>query len=385
MPVMTKSLLLLPPLLLSATLLLTACGVDGPIDPGRGPAAVVVANSVDLGPLETNSMIRGRDGGYSADINGRSVWLYGDTFLASPAEDGRTLLDNSWSWTEDRYAADGIVGFLEHTDNLGMPGNILPPTEVEAAFNQAHLINDCREPPCGARWALWPGTLLADPQRDRALIFYHKIYAETGAFNFYGVGSSLAVWDDFNAMPQRPVFDPDAEHPTLMFNAQEPPFGSAAVIRDDTLYVYGCETVDLVKPCKLARVPLAEVLDRRAWRYYAGEGRWSEDLSQARPVFHGNDIMSIAYLPARDCYLAVYSEPLDTKVMLRTAPHPEGPWSAPLFAFKGQAPNNKDAWIYDALGHAEFAEQDGLVQYISYSREMGMFDFEVRLVTLELR
>ena len=61
-----------------------------------------------------------------------------------------------------------------------------------------------------ARWALWPGAPVFDTAGNRALIPYGLIYAEPGSFNFHGVGSSLAVWDDFTALPTRPVLSPSA-------------------------------------------------------------------------------------------------------------------------------------------------------------------------------
>ncbi|MBI4568599.1 MAG: hypothetical protein HY719_09385 [Planctomycetes bacterium] len=46
-----------------------------------------------------------------------------------------------------------------------------------------------------ARWALWPGPVLPSPDGRSALVFYGKLKCGVGAFNFHGVGQSLAVWD----------------------------------------------------------------------------------------------------------------------------------------------------------------------------------------------
>ena len=373
---------------LSLALLLAACGSeggDGPADAGTGPAAVSVVANRDLGSIETAPTIRGRDGGYSGVFAGRSVWLYGDTFLQSPGEDDRNFLSNTWSWTDDFAAEDGILPFSEAEDGTGAPTEFLPHTEEEWAFNRAHLGENCQEAPCGARWALWPGPLVADPERDRALVFYQKVYAEPGSFNFYGVGHALAVWSEFDQTSVRPVLRPDAEHPTLLFAEDEPGFGSAALAVGNLLYAYACDPVDLVKPCRVARVPLADALDRSAWRFFAGDGEWVPEVERARALFHGNDIMMVSHLPFRDVYLALYSQPLDTHVMIRTAPSPEGPWSAPVPAFPAQAPTNPEAWVYDALAHAESAQEGGRVQYVTYSRETGFLASEVRLVELELQ
>lgn len=371
---------------LAFVLVLGACSPQeqDPEDPGRGPAAVSVVADFDMGALETASAIRGRDGGFSALIDGRSIWLYGDTFLDTPDLYNRTLISNTWSWTEDLEAADGISPFMEKEDAVGAPTEFFPQTEEEWDFNQAHMGEDCQQEPCGARWALWPGPLVDDPERGRSLVFYNKIYAEPGAFNFFSVGHSVAVWGGLDQIPSRPIFQPDATYPTLLFQNSEPAFGCAAITVDDILYVYGCENVGLVKPIKVARVPLAHALDRSAWRFFAGDDQWVSDIHQAQAVFHGNDMMTISYLPFRDVYISIYSQPLDTQVMIRTAPRPEGPWSDPVTAFQTLAPSNPDSWVYDALAHSEYERDQGRIQYISYSRETGFLSFEVRLVELEL-
>jgi hypothetical protein len=103
-----------------------------PSDPG-----IAVVQVKDLGPIPTNPDILGRDGAYSALIEGNSVWLYGDTFLARPNADDFTLISDSWSFTTDLNAQDGLSGFKERTDAAGAPAMILPETTAEQAFNQA--------------------------------------------------------------------------------------------------------------------------------------------------------------------------------------------------------------------------------------------------------
>ena len=74
------------------------------------PPASDVVESVDLGPLETSDTIRGRDGGYSGGVFGRSVWLYGDTVLAISDESGETWHNSSMSFTDDFDPRDGVGG-----------------------------------------------------------------------------------------------------------------------------------------------------------------------------------------------------------------------------------------------------------------------------------
>lgn len=362
--------------------MLVGCTIVGP--DVEQPGAVSISAVRDLGPIATSATIRGRDGGYSVMWQGRSIWIFGDTFINVSAEDNSTFLSNTWSWTDDLDASDGIQGFTERPDAVGAPSRFFLPTPHEHSFNQRHLQSNCQAEPCGARWALWPAALVHDASQDRMLAFYQKIYAEPGSFNFRGVGYGIAFWPHFDSTVTRPVINPLAEHPTLLFQADEPAFGSAALLEDDMLYVYGCKQEGFDKPCYLGRVALNRVLDRDAWSYYHSPDQWTADLSKATPLFSGNDMLSMSYNAYLDQYLAVYNRPFGRTVVARTADVPEGPWSSEVMLFEAEAPLNDLGWVYDALAHAEYEKANGQIIYISYSRENGPFSWEMRLVEVRL-
>jgi hypothetical protein len=362
-------------------LAVAGCGVQTP------PANLTVVKATDLGVIPTNPDILGRDGGGSALFDGYSVWLYGDTFLAHPNAEDFSLISDSWSYTTDLNAQAGITGFAERLDAAGAPTMILSNTPAEASYNAAHNSNDCQAAPCGARWALWPGAAVVDAGSGDALVFYSLVFAQPGSFNFQSVGSSVATWTNFASQPQRPVINPPVvpAHPDLLFNANEPGFGSAALIRGGMLYAYGCGIPNgsgFDKGCRLGRVEPAKVLSRSAWTYYNGTG-WSPQIASAAAVFSGEGIASVAWNSFLNEYVAVYSQPFSNDVMLRTAPNPEGPWSGATPAFVARAPSSGN--VYDAQAHPEYELNGGETIYISYSRgTSGMFSSEMRLVAVEL-
>jgi hypothetical protein len=228
---------------------LSACSLYPGGNSGPPPDLIVVQAN-DLGTFGTNPKILGRDGGYSGVFGGFAVWIYGDTFLANPNAQGQTLISDSWAFTPDLNATGGITGFQEREDSSGAPTILLQLTAAEQAFNTAHQGNSC-EQPCGARWALWPGAIVADPARNRALVFYQLVSAAPGNFNFQAVGYSVAIWQSFAGQPQRPVINPNAAHPDLLFGANDPSFGASALVVGDTLYAYGCGGSDFTVPCVL--------------------------------------------------------------------------------------------------------------------------------------
>lgn len=366
---------ILPFFLLSSVAAWAACS--------GSEAPTIVASAVDLGRLEQSAAIQGRDGGYSAQVFARSVWIYGDSILSLTGEDGSSWRNNTWSHTPDLDASDGLTGFVESTDEAGAPRELFGQTEAERAFNEAHRGPDCQESPCGARWALWPGPIVWDPVGERALIVYTKIYGEPGPWNFHGIGTGIAVWSGLDQPVQRPVVRPDAEHPTLLWSEQELNLGSAAVVEDGMLYLFGCHGRS--KACKLGRAPLDAVHEREAWRYYAGAESWSADADDAVGLFEAMDMTSVHWNAYVQAYVAFYSPPFENRVMLRTAPALIGPWSAPMHAFDALAPtDNPDGFAYSGLGHAELQADNGRVEYVSYYRGTQPWFGEIRLVRVEL-
>ena len=362
--------------------------VESPDTVVTEPDAEVTVTAVrDLGPIRINEVIMKRDCGFSARYKGKSVWLFGDTLLASPNEDGRTFLSNSWSSTYDTDAGDGIAGFVERVDAVGAPVEFFPLTAVEAALGDGHEGEVCEDVECTAHWDIWPGTIVVDEEKDWAYIFYRKVYCESGLFRFHHVGHSIAVWKNFPETPERPVFENVDEYPTLFFSEEgEAGFGSAAVVVDKLVYVYGCEKEedDLTKPCHLARVPIADILDKSAWTFFDGMGHWLPDSRASRTIFTGNDMMAVFFDKHINRYVAVYSEPLGATAMLRTAVAPEGPWSAPLRLFSVDAPENVYGWVYDFLAHPEFSQDNGRIIYITYTKKIDKMNSELILVAVEL-
>lgn len=354
-------------------LALAGCGED---------AGVVVRSAKEVAVLEQSSLIAGRDGGASGLLWGRSVWAYGDTVLTAEDEVGSSWHHNSFSFTSDLDASDGITGFAERPDATGAPLHLVAPTAEEEAFNAAHRGDPCAETPCGARWAAWPGRPVFDEERNRAIIPYGLVYAEPGAWNFHGVGQSFALWSDFEALPERPIADPAAEHPTLVFHEGEPGYGIAPVIADGALHVFACEGND--KACTLARAPLDRLLERAAWQYWDGGG-WSSDMGQAEALFDGAPIMVVDHNPHLGRWTAIYSQPLVNEVVIRTAPALTGPWSDATTLFTADR-KTSEGWVYDAAVHPEYSQDNGRILQVSFSRPTGQgwFGAEIALVQVEL-
>jgi hypothetical protein len=356
---------------------LAACGEDG------YPAEASVASAVEIGAVSQPDIIQGRDGSGSALLWGRSVWQFGDTALWAPDAAGSAWHHNSYGIAESLDASVGI-SLDQYEDDAGAPLYLVPPTAEEAAYNAAHAGDACEEAPCGARWAAWPDAMVFDAARDRALVFYGLVYATTENFDFTGVGNGIATWPALDAPAERPEVSPGAEHPTLMFGPDEPGYGIAAIVDTDDLYAFACTQDGARFRCSLARVSLADALDRGSWRYWNGND-WSDEIADAATLFDGGTSLTVSYNRHLQRWTAIYSAPIGNDVDLRTAPSLTGPWSNPLRLFVADRKGDT-GWTYDAAAHPELEGDDGRVQYVTFSRPSGdgWFESELALVRIEL-
>jgi hypothetical protein len=348
---------------------------------GAAPSLTVGAGR-EIGLVPQSAAISGHDGGASAILFGRSVWMYGDTALTVKDVDGVQWHSNSFAWTDAVPGGAALGDFHERLDAAGAPAPLVPNTDEEAAFIRDHAGDPCRVMPCGARWAIWPGASVWDAARGRGLVFYGLVYAEPGAFNFHGVGQSLAVWSAFDGAPARPIVRPGTVHPTLLFGEDEPGFGSAAAVDGDDLYALACDSSGFARPCKLARVSLADALDRAAWTYWNGEA-FVPSLGDARAIFDGGLGVSLFRLGTR--WVAVYAHGLSNDVVLRTAPALTGPWSDEARLFTADR-RGDDGWTYDAYVHPELTPATLDALFVTFTRPngQGWFGSETPLVRVDV-
>jgi len=346
------------------------------LDRSRPPPIPPVLSTTELGPIQQNPLIKGRDGAQSGFFQGTSIWTFGDTVLSVPGHDGDSWADNTMSWTADLDASDGIVLPNDRLDGTGAPTEFLPFTSSEVRFNRLHDPDHCQQQPCGAEYALWAGPLVPDPERNRILHFYMKIYRVIGQPGWTTMGTGIAVWTPGGPVV-RPIESPGSPDPTLMFLQDEVGFTGGSLVEGETLYSYGCYPGFLVQYCQLARAPLADALDRSTWTFYAGGGSWSPDSGDAVTVFQGGAANEVFFDPFLGEYIAIYSAPLVDDVKYRVSYAPWGPWSDEALLFTGVPGQRFD---YAALSHPEYAEGDGQTQYVTYVRPTGLFESEIRLV-----
>jgi hypothetical protein len=341
---------------------------------------IPTVNSVELGSIRQAGRVVSRDNGQSTRYGDRSIWVFADTLLRSP----KAFLSNSAAATTDLRANDGIS--MTASDAAGRHGStpieFMPRTKAERDFENAQaryaVCPPGAEGYCSVTFGFWPGPVIADPARQRVLIFYDKICRGglegarcSGKFGT-DLGTGIVALDmtthqmtRLSATGTPAVKSIEGNDPTMFFPAGTK-YASAAVVVGDDAYVYGdCDT-----RCRLARVPLADVTDRSKWRFFAGRGkdgaaRWSANPHDAvytvRAGAAGNTVL---YDPALKGWLNVYMAYGGSTLKAQIGGSPYGPWSR-TFTLR-QTGAGRSGPNYAAYGHPEYAERGGLVQYMSY-------------------
>jgi hypothetical protein len=126
------------------------------------------------------------------------------------------------------------------------------------------------------------------------------------------------------------------------------------------------------------------VTDQGAWRFWDGAA-WSDRTDAAAPVFQGASIADVHYNAFLGRWIAVYSAPLSDDVVMRTAPELTGPWSNPIHLFTADRKGDT-GFTYDALAHPDLAEENGRIEYVTFSRPngQGWLASEFAVVRVEL-
>ncbi|HKT05035.1 MAG TPA: hypothetical protein VJT31_36430, partial [Rugosimonospora sp.] len=345
------------------------------------PAVPTLVSALDFGPIDQHSRVLGRDNGQSVKYGDRSVWIFDDTQLHDPIG----FLNNSGAVTTDLNAADGITVTSSNPFDLNTgkgPTELVTLSPAEAAFERIHgAPGHCAgssDRYCGIRFAMWPGPVVADPARHRLLVFYHKLCRFgvggmpcSGAYG-QSIGSGVAALDmstgaitRLTAELPRPIASPEGADPSMFFPPQDE-FYSGALAIGDTAYVYGnCKVT-----CQLARVPMGQITDRAQWQFYAGRDATGAALWSSRPTAAVGTLVkgvagnSVLYAPALHGFLNIYMPWATNTVMFQIGGSPYGPWSTPYPLTQTPAPAEKPN--YAAFAHVEYAEQNGLVQYVTY-------------------
>lgn len=308
----------------------------------------------------------GADSAYSIDLDDDHVlWLFADTFLDPTADGSRE---------------NGPNFFIRNSVAIQSGSHDL--SESQLAFywgpSQAGTPSSFFHDLDGSEVWVWPfhGARLRD---GRLLLFRMHVLKESGGLGFRVDGWDALAVDD-------PLAPPDTWQPRVLTPKQhtfDKLVGSSVLIHDGHVYAYTVDNRDAGHAIYLARWPEAELLglsagalDDPEWWTSTGfvrQSALSDDGAQLEPLFPDGQVeLSVHYDARRKRFVEIQMQGLfvadpATQIGQRSAPRPEGPWSAlsPFFRpAEHTLPNAGDLAAYAAKAHPEQRGADWVISYV---------------------
>jgi hypothetical protein len=262
--------------------------------------------------------------------DGRTAWLFSDTFLGQVNPDHSRPPDSPIARnTLVVQERDGTLGETLHGGTAEDPKALIGP----AGSPEHYWVGD--------------GVVEGDVLR----VLYNR-YQTTGSggLDFKSAGTSLATFRLPALTPSELLVIPVSEHVA---------WGSELLEDSGYTYIYGAEQGRL----RLARVPAGGL--RGPWRFWTGSGWSSHEEDSARMLSGIGTAFSVTRVGAEYVLITMDTSPGFSPVMLAyTASSPTGPFGAPRVLYR--APEASDRRIvYDATAHPQLSRPGKLV--VSYN------------------
>jgi hypothetical protein len=281
----------------------------------------------------------GSDGTYSVELpNGKTVWIFGDTFIGNVTSDNRRLK------TTPTYIRNSFVMFEGDqliTFQQGKPHefkSMMIPPEVSGGKDENEL------------W-YWPGDGFIENGKLNVFVskFSQQNHNDMWAFNFLGTELIEFSLPDFKPQRVDRINDLDSIH-----------YGHAVLESENFLYIYGLKN----EFPYVARAEKEKV--REPWEFYNGH-QWVRTAYEAAPILQFSGSEQFSVFEWRGIYVMIMQEGhLGRKIYSFTSKTPFGPWENQKMIYETPILDNcPDCWTYNALAHPQFIEDEMLL--ISYN------------------
>lgn len=282
----------------------------------------------------------GGDGVYSQVLpDGRTVWIFGDTFI------GNLAPGNTRHKTTPLYIRNSFVVFngkeritLQQGKASEFKSMMIPPEVRDGSSGKTEL----------ELW-YWPGDALVE--HGKLYVFNSRFtQIDTGMWDFRFEGTDVVEFGLPEIQELRTI---------SLGNFNEIHFGHAICETDSFTYIYGLKDGF----AHAARAKAGNILGK--WQYFTGQG-WTDEFADARPMvdFSGSEQFSV--FPYRQKFIMIMQEGhLGRKIFAHIADTPVGPWSAGKLIYETPLPDSTNLFTYNALAHPQFMKDSCLL--ISYN------------------
>jgi hypothetical protein len=292
----------------------------------------------------------GGDATYSVELpDGRTVWIFGDTFVGNVTNDNRRM-QTSPSYIRNSFVlfVDGDLQTLQQGEPSEFKSMMIPPEVSDGTSGLSEL----------QLW-YWPGDAFVE--NDKLNVFVSKFFQEdhSDMWSFEFKGTELVEFSLPDLKPQNVHrFDKlDSVH-----------YGHAVYEDSAYTYIYGLRK----QKAYVARAIKGQVLG--PWQFYDGTD-WVMDARKAAPMM--NELGSEQFSITRhdDTYVLIMQDTdLGRKIFSQTSATPYGPWKNRKVIYETPIPENcENCWTYNALAHPQFT-MDGLLLVSYNTNSMKMED-----------
>jgi hypothetical protein len=295
----------------------------------------------------------GGDGTYSVALpDGRTIWLFGDSFIGGLNPDG----------TREKQVPMYIRNCAIVQDGREMHTLLQERNGVNASFAIPPTPPGSKPVPEDSIW-FWPGDGLVEGGQFK-LFLSEFIKTDTGMWGFEWRGTWIGSYT-------LPGLKEEKTEPLPFLSHLEIHFGHAVCETREHTYVYG---LGYGKPCA-ARYPAGDI--HGTWEFYDGAG-WSGDPGEARPMADIDGSEQFSVFRSGQTYVLVTQRGwFSDEICSYTSETPYGPWGNRQLLYRTPLPDSAHHLItYNALAHPQFTESGMLL--ISYNTNSRILEDHFR-------
>jgi hypothetical protein len=290
----------------------------------------------------------GGDGTYSVELpDGRTVWIWGDTFIGNVTADNRRIKTNPL-YIRNCFTIiqeDGSLDTFQQGESSEWKSMMIPPEVTDGASGLSeHEL-----------W-YWPGDGFVE--NGRLKVFLSKFsQEEKGMWGFKFQSTELFEFSlpNFEIMGTSKFENLNGIH-----------FGHAICQTDDYTYIYGLKD----KLPFVARTKAGDITGQ--WEFLA-EAIWQNDVSKATPMVDLKGSEQFSVFKSGETYIMIMqTDELSGKIYSYTSETPYGPWVTRKMIYEALPLDGCDkCWTYNALAHPQYTKDNMLlISYNTNSMEM---------------
>ncbi|KIW39404.1 uncharacterized protein PV06_09174 [Exophiala oligosperma] len=307
-----------------------------------------------LGEVHSATTYVKRDLGFQGQIGSFVLLSYGDTMYS----------DVNYSDTWRGMTSDSVA--LATHDPLVVVDPVLNQQGYPPQF--CPVVDSFGEDP--SECALGITNVVQTTSSDDGVMFFLLNHRPDGKNNLVGAGVAT-VHVDTSRYPLAPHIRRLAR---FWWDAsQEPWYGDVCALRHDGfVYAYGHGGHADQNPwVYVARARLHEATNLDCYEYWNGEGWQAErlmtkDLGEKESVFWQINQGQVVWNGYLGCFIFVYCDNwMNSKVLMKTAQKPEGPWSDAVELYQA-TPLSEGSAIYAAIPH-DYYDRDGRTLVVTFT------------------